>query len=42
MNHNYSSCFSEYIQGMLAARAVLGYAEEPYAAPFPMTQSGLL
>lgn len=31
MNHNYSSCFSEYIQGMLAARTVLGYAEEPYA-----------
>ena len=31
MNHNYSSYFSEYIQGMLAARTVLGYAEEPYA-----------
>ncbi len=30
INHNYTSCFSEYIQGMLAARNVLGYAKEPY------------
>ena len=32
MNNNYTSCFAEYIQGMISARAALGYAEEPYAA----------
>lgn len=32
MNNNYTSCFAEYIQGMISARAALGYEKEPYAA----------
>lgn len=32
MNHDYVSCFAEYIKGMLDARDALGYAREPHAA----------
>lgn len=32
MNNNYTSCFAEYIQGMISARAALGYEKEQYAA----------